>query len=150
MTSPILVVTGEPTWTMQALHLAAAMARESGAAILLVEMTPASHIQSLGADPDETLLPLARMEALRQYADTVESYGIPLTVTTFQCADPIGGLLSACEQADAAAVFAPAPGGALSFVAAARLWYLRRALRRPLFTLDDDRAAVWQPRPLGV
>ncbi|HOU40759.1 MAG TPA: hypothetical protein PK829_05785 [Promineifilum sp.] len=150
MTLPILVVTGEPAWTMQALHLAAAMAREAGAPIILVEMIPASHIQSLGAEPDETLLPLARMESLRQYADAVEGYGITVTVATFQCADYLGGLLSACEQASATAVFAPAPGGALRFLAAARLWYLRRALRRPLFTLDDGRAAVWQPRPLGA
>lgn len=150
MISPILVVAGEPGWTMQALHLAAAMARETGGAIILVEMVAVSRIQSLGAEPGETLLPLARMEALRQYADTVDSYGIPLTVTTFQYTDPIGGLLSACEQANAAAVFAPAPGGTLSFVAAARRWYLRRALRRPLYTLDDGQAAVWQAHPLGA
>lgn len=150
MISPILVVAGEPGWTMQALHLAAAMARETGGAIILVEMVAVSRIQSLGAEPGETLLPLARMEALRQYADTVDSYGIPLTVTTFQYTDPIGGLLSACEQANAAAVFAPAPGGALSFVATARRWYLRRALRRPLYTLDDGQAAVWQAHPLGA
>ncbi len=150
MTSPILVVAGEATWTMQALHLAAAMAHETDAAIVLVEIMPVSHIHTLGAEPDELLLPLARMEALRQYADAVESYGIAVTVATFQCADPVGGLLSACEQADAAAVFAPAPGGALPFLAAARLWYLRRALRRPLFTLNDGQATVWQARPLGV
>ncbi len=149
MTSPILVVAGEPTWTMQALHLAAAMAHETDAAIVLVEIMPVSHIHTLGAEPDE-LLPLARMEALRQYADAVESYGIAVTVATFQCADSVGGLLSACEQAGAAAVFAPAPGGALPFLAAARLWYLRRALRRPLFTLNDGQATVWQARPLRV
>lgn len=150
MTSPILVITGNPNWTMQALHLAAAIAHETDAAITLVEMMPISHIHSLGTAADEALLPLARMDALRQFADAVESYGIAVSVATFQCADYLGGLLSACEQADASAVFAPAPGGALPFLAAARLWYLRRALHRPLFTLDDGHAAVWRARPMGV
>ena len=143
MSSIIMVVTGEHTWTLQALHLAAAMARETGASLLLVEMVRVGHVEYLGAGLREVLLPYERLEALRNYTDAVRGYGIPITVAPFEYLDYTGGLLSAAEQSEALAVFAPAPAG-LRPLAAARLWRLRRALRRPFYTLGaGDGAAVW-------
>ena len=53
-------------------------------------------------------------------------------------------LLAACssfgaaEQTNAAAVFAPPPSGPLAALDGLRLWWLRRALGCPLYTLGDS------------
>lgn len=52
--------------------------------------------------------------------------------------DYAGGIISAAEQLNAAAVFAPAPTGPLAALNGLRLWWLRRALRRPLYTLNEE------------
>ena len=43
MTPTILVITGERDWTRRAIHLAAAMAQEAKATILLAHMAPITH-----------------------------------------------------------------------------------------------------------
>ena len=149
MTNVILVVTGDHDWTLQAVHLAAAMARETGAAIALIEMVAVNRVDLLGDSLEESPLPYARLEALGEYAAAIDGYGIAVAVATFAYSDYVGGLLSAAEQNDAQAVFAPAPGGSPAFLAAWRGWYLRRALRRPLYSLAGD-AAAWQPRAVGL
>ena len=146
MTPIIMVVTGEHAWTLQALHLAAAMARETGASLLLVEPVRVSHLEYLGAGLREALLPYDRLTALHEYAAAIRDYGIEVTIAPYECTDYIGGLLSAVDQVAPLAVFAPAPGGRLPLLAEARLWYLRRALRRPLYTLSaGDGMARWTP-----
>ena len=148
MTDIILVVTGDHDWTLQAVHLAAAMARETGAAVHLIEMVAVNRVDLLGDGLDESPLSYARLDALSEYTAVIDGYRIPVAVTTFAYSDYVGGLLSAAEQSGAGVVFAPAPGGAPAFLAAWRGWYLRWALRRPLYTLAEG-AAVWQPRATG-
>ena len=146
MTPIIMVVTGEHAWTLQALHLAAAMARETGASLLLVEPVRVSHLEYLGAGLRETLLPYERLVALSEYSAAIRDYGIEVAVAPYEYTDYAGGLVSAVEQIAPLAVFAPAPGGRLPLLAAARLWLLRRALGRPLYTLGaGDGAATWTP-----
>lgn len=146
MTTTILVVTGEHAWTLQALHLAAAMARETGASLLLVECVRVSHLEYLGLGLREALLPYDRLSALHEYSAAVRDYGVEVAVAPYEYTDYVGGLLSAVEQVGPLAVFAPAPRGRSPLLAAVRLWHLRRALRRPLYTLSEsDGAAVWTP-----
>lgn len=146
MSNIILIVAGEPNWTRRAMHLAAAMAREAAAAITLVRMTPVAHLEYLGSGARETLLSYEEYNLLGECLATAASYGIRADVALFEYSDYAGGLRSAAEQYAPAAVFAPAPGGILPFVAGWRLWALRRTLGRPLYTLGPgDGPLVWLP-----
>jgi len=152
--STILVIAGEAEWTRRAVHLAAAAAREAGAAVVLLHLVPVAHLEYLGTGGREALLSFAEFDALNEYAALVAAYGVAVRVELFEYSDLIGGAFCAADQYDATAVFAAAPGGLLGRL---RLWSLRRALRRPLYTLGDgdptititappeEAAAVGQP-----
>ena len=145
--STILVITGEPGWTRRAVHLAGAVAHEAGVAVVLLHMVPVTHMGYLGTGSREALLSFAEFDALNEYMTTAADYA-PVTVELFEYSDAIGGVLSAAEQYGATAVFAAAPGGPLGRL---RLWWLRRAIRRPLYTLGDgDPTIILPARPEAV
>lgn len=138
MTDMILLFTGEPAWTQRAAHLAAATARETGAAVLILRPAPVEHLGDLGAGASETLLSFADFDALQTIVGVVESYGVAAGVQLYEYTSYRGGIVSAAEQTAAVAVFAPAPTGPLAALDGLRLWALRRALRRPLYTLAEE------------
>ncbi len=144
MTQTILVITGTRDWTRRAIHLAAAMAQEAGATILLTHMAPITHLEYLGAGNGDDLLSYVQYDALCECVSTAEEYGVDVRVEIFEYTDYSGGLKSAAERAAALAVFAPAPGGRLAALRRARLWALRHSLGRPLYTLDyGDGPLTW-------
>lgn len=148
MTQTILVVPGAREWTRRAIHLAAAMAQEAGATILLAHMAPITHLEYLGGGNGDDLLSYADYDALCECISTAEAYGVDARVEIFEYTDYSSGLKSAAEQASAVAVFAPAPGGPLAPLRRARLWLLRRTLGRPLYTLDrGDGPLTWTEPP---
>ena len=138
MPDTILLITGAPAWTQRAAHLAAATARETGAGVCILRPIPVDHLFDLGAATGETLLPFADFDALQAIVTTIESYGVAVVVNLYEYSDYAGGIISAAEQLNAAAVFAPAPTGPLAALNGLRLWWLRRALRRPLYTLNEE------------
>ena len=129
MSSAILVILGKQEWTQQALHLSAALAREWRTAVALVRMEPVAHLEYLGAGLRETLLPYEELVQLQAWTDTVAAYGVPVSLRLFEFTDYLGGVLSAAEQLDATAVFAPAPSGRLPGLARLRGWWPRRKTR---------------------
>jgi hypothetical protein len=148
MTSAILVITGEHNWTQRALHLAGAMARESGAAVVILKMIRAAHLEYLGAGIRESLLSYAEFDALRSYVALVESYGAPAAVEYFEYVDYSGGVACAAEQLSAQIVFAPAPTGFMALFDPLRLWWLRRSLTCSLYSLcDGDPPLIWTKPP---
>lgn len=135
MTNTILLFTGEPAWTERAAHLAAATARETGAAVLVLRPVPVDHLGDLGAGLHESLLSFAEFDTLQNVANIIGSYGVATGVEMYEYTQLSGGIRSAAEQLDAAAVFAPPPSGPLAALDGWRLWWLRRTLRCPLYTL---------------
>jgi hypothetical protein len=142
MSATIVVILGEPEWTQRALHLAAALAREWRAAVTLVKLLPVAHLEYLGAGVGETLLPYQDICHLEACTATVESYGVPTDVRLFQYSDFVGAVLSAAELFGAAAMFAPAPASRLPGLARLQVWWLRRGLGVPLYTLDAGDAPL--------
>lgn len=144
MSSTILVVTGERQWTLRALHLAAAMAREASLPVVIAHMVPVAHLEYLGAGTREELLSFEAYDDLSNYLLTVDAYGVPVRIELFEYSDYNGGVTSASDLYEAAVVFAPAPTGIIETVARWRLWALRRMVRRPLYVLGHgDGPPAW-------
>lgn len=138
MTNTILLFTGEVAWTERAAHLAAATARETGAAVLILRPVPVEHLSDLGASLHEALLSFADFDALQNIVNIVTSYDVATGVQLYEYTHLSGGILSAAEQLNPTAVFAPTPTGPLAALDGLRLWWLRRALRCPLYTLENN------------
>lgn len=144
MNSTILVFTGEDAWTRRAVHLAAAMARDVAAEVRILRLLPVARLEDLGAGLREEMLTYGEYETLAGWVDTVKAYGVPAGVDLFEFTDYTGAVLSAAEQLSPVAIFAPAPWGRPAFVGTLRLWWLRRRLARPLYTLGvDDSPPAW-------
>ena len=101
MTPTILVITGERDWTRRAIHLAAAMAQEAKATILLAHMAPITQLEYLGGGNGDDLLTYTEYDALCECATTAEEYGVGTQVEIFEYTDYSGGLKSAADQASA-------------------------------------------------
>jgi hypothetical protein len=143
----IMVAAGERQWTLGAMHLACALARNMGKDLVLVQMVSVSQPSYLGANFahwNDTAEDQARM---RDYVHTAEDYGVNLSVTVFEYINFVPGLAQAAEHADADVVFATLPNSAIPYLRRLRLWNLRRELkRRTLYTLDPDtRMPEWKP-----
>jgi hypothetical protein len=110
------------------------MARETQTRVVLLRLAPVAHLEYLGAGAREVLLTYEEYDALSEYTTTVAAYGVAVAVELFEYSDYVGGLRCAADHHAATAVFAAPPAGLL---ARPRLWWLRRALRRPLYTLSD-------------
>ena len=144
MKSIILVITGDTAWTRRAVHLAAAMARDVAAEVRLIRLLPVARLEDLGAGLREEMLPYGEYETLAGWVDTVKAYGVPVGVELFEYTDYTGAVISAADQLSPVATFAPAPWGRPAFVGRLRLWWLRRRLGRPLYTLGlDDSPPAW-------
>lgn len=136
----ILVHLSEPAWTMQALHLACALARHNAAHIILLRLMPVDHPTYLGSASRALLPTYQEYQILDEYAATAEDYGVALSVQPMQCATTLAALVDAADQINADIVFAHIRPGWLPYWREFRRWNLKRQLaaaHRQLFTLDS-------------
>ncbi|MFZ0548829.1 MAG: hypothetical protein WAM60_25490 [Candidatus Promineifilaceae bacterium] len=147
--SRLMIVVGERTWTLAALHLACAISRRSGIDLLLLKMVPVQHPLFLGTTAG--LLNYSDEDAriLSDMAATAEDYGISLQVQIFQYASYWSGLVDAAGQLGATAVVVQVPSSFIPHLRDLRCRWLRHKLagrQQLLFTLDDLRPSLnWTP-----
>jgi len=143
----IMVAAGERQWTLEAMHLACALARNTGKDLVLVQMVSVSQPSYLGANFAHWNNTAEEQAHIRDYIKTAEDYGVNLSVTVFEYIDFVPGLAQAAEHADANVVFATLPNSVISYLRRLRLWNLRRQLKpRTLYTLDPDTTMPeWKP-----
>src|SRR5436305_12329422 len=84
MVQPIMVQIADRQWTMVAMHLAAALARNTGTELILVKMAPVQHLGWLGTEFGSPTLSRQDCEEIRDYEATAEDYGVPLSKQVFQ------------------------------------------------------------------
>jgi nucleotide-binding universal stress UspA family protein len=134
----VLVQAADESWTTQAMHLAAALARNEGGEVALLRLLPVQHLEYLGTPLGDESPTSQEYDDLKQYAATAEDYGVELTVYTMQCFAPLDAVAQAAELVDAQVVFASVPPSHIPYRQRLRTWWLAHRLNhRQLFTLDQ-------------
>lgn len=143
----IIVHMGENSWTGQALHLACALARNTGAEIALLRLIPVQHMRWVGTDMVNNDVTSEEYELLRGYAATAEDYGVTMALTNMQYQSGLGeALADAADNLNASVVFAALPESTIPYWHQLQTWLLERRLtgaKRTLYTLE--REANFQP-----
>jgi hypothetical protein len=127
----ILVQMSERQWTMPALHLACALARDTNAQIYLLQCMQVAHPSYLGTQFGYSLPTSQEYGDRDEYKATAEDYGATLTIQLMQCLTPMEGLIDAANQLDADAVFAYVPKCWLPYWQTFQKWTLQHRLSAP-------------------
>jgi hypothetical protein len=145
----IMVQIANKSWTMEALHLACAMARNSETTIALVRFMEVGHPSYLGTNMGNIAPTPQEYQDLQDYQATAEDYGVELEVRSIQCLSPLDVMAQAAEELDAEVVFARVPESAIPYWHKFQLWNLKRELsgqQRQLYTLDKPaNVTEWVP-----
>ncbi|MCC7451140.1 MAG: hypothetical protein IT324_27255 [Anaerolineae bacterium] len=153
-TQLIMVQMAERQWTIDALHLACAMARGTGAEVALIRMINVPHIQWLGTDMAYCEPTAAEQRDMQSYAAIASEYGVTLTVNALPYSTLLDAIADTAEYLDADVVFASIPKSATFYWRRFQVWNLRRRLARQgreLYTLDkpaDVPVTDWTPAVL--
>lgn len=134
----ILVQISEPAWTMQALHLACALARNNAAQIILLRLMPVRYPSHLGTAFGNTPPTDHERREMDEYVATAEDYGVELLVQPMQCATTLEAVVDAADQLNVDVVFAHIAKSWLPYWQAFQTWNLKRQLssaHRQLFTV---------------
>jgi len=144
-----MVLMGERNWTLQALHLACAVARQQGTIIHLVWMMPVQYTGWIGTPLGNSSFSSQEYADFMAYRETAEDYGVELCLCQMQYHTLHEAIAEAAEHLDASLVFATLPH--MTF----NLWrkYLLRRLRRQLeiqgsqlYTLEPHQSTKnWVP-----
>lgn len=132
----LMVVLGDRQWTQQAMHLACAMARDAGALVIVVKMVNVNHPLLLGDAAGLRDYTREDRCLLQDCAATAEDYGVTFRLQVFAYASYVSGVVSAVEQIGVSTLFMPPLSGPLAFWNRFMLWRLRRAVHKPLYTLQ--------------
>lgn len=150
-TSTIMVQLANRAWTLEALHCAGTLARGNQAQVALMQMLPVQHLAMLGTEFGYMDYTAEAHAELREYAATIEDYGVPYSLHTFQYATLPEALVDAADYVDAETVFATLPHYLLPYWRAFQLKRLAVNLanhQRQLFTLQHaDGSQAAYPRP---
>jgi len=145
----ILVEMAQAEWTMQAMHLACALARNMDAKVALLRLVQVEHLSYLGTafgnrPPDDQ-----EYRNLQELAATAEDYDVELTVFSKQCFSPLDAIAEAANHLNASLVFAQVPDSRIPYRRKVQIWTLKRQLwgrNRQLFTLDQLPGTIeWVP-----
>ncbi|MBZ0301103.1 MAG: hypothetical protein K8J31_15250 [Anaerolineae bacterium] len=132
----IMVQMSDTQWTMEAMHLASALARSSGGKVILLHLILANNPGLLGwGIPTPNA---AERHHFHECAAVAEDYGVEFCVQPMQFVTLTDALAQAAESLNAAILFAHIPPSRFPIWRQYRLWSLKRQLHGcQLYTLDE-------------
>lgn len=146
----ILVQMADKRWTMQALHLALALARNAQAQVVLLRLIRVRHLSYLGSAFGRHEVSGDEQRELREYCETAEDYGVALIFSQMQCEAPLEAVVEAADLLDADVVFAQVLPSRIPYWQVFSRWWLEQRLAlhgRHLYTLNPNPNRL-QPAPM--
>jgi hypothetical protein len=135
--------------TLEALHLACALAHAKQDTVALVKMVPVQHIGLLGTELGFMNLTDADCKEMADFEAVAKHYGVEVEAHPFQYATLAEGVAQAADYVDARIVFASLPTSVVPYWYRVQCWILRRQLARhdrQLYLLErDSGSAHWSP-----
>ncbi|MBZ0280970.1 MAG: hypothetical protein K8L97_09525 [Anaerolineae bacterium] len=136
----IVVQMADRQWTMQAMHLASAMARNTGGKVVLLHLiqiaNPALLNTQLGITPP-TRQEYANID---DYASVAEDYGVEVILQPMQYESYVDAIIQSVEHLKASIIFARVPESIIALWRKFQLWNMQRQLaaqKCQLYTLDQ-------------
>jgi len=136
----MMVQIADRTWTMQAMHLACAMARNTGSSVILLYLMPIKNPGLLGSELGITPPTPAQYADFDEYALIAEDYGVEIGLQPMQYESLCEALAQAVELLKPLALFARVPESIIPLWCRFQLWTLQRQLTAQncrLYTLDQ-------------
>lgn len=147
----ILVQMSDQSWTLQAIHLACAMACSNQTNIILLRLDYVKHPIHLGTDLGFNPPTNQEIAIIAACKNISEQYGVKLRFESFQCATTVGALVTAADEFFADILFAHIQATHIPFWHKLKTWDLTHRLSAidcQLFTLDKPAQAP--DRPLSI
>ncbi len=136
----IMVQAAKKRWTLQAMHLACAMARNTHAKVVLLHLLPVNNVLLLGSPLGMEPTTMEERQAVKEYTSVAEDYGVELELIPFQYESLVDAVAQAAEEVDASVVFARLPEGGFQLWRRYQAWSLQRQLqsqKRQLCTMVE-------------
>ena len=145
----IMIQVADERWTMEALHLACAMARDGESVISLVRFMEVGHPSYLGTNMGYIAPTQQEYRELQEYQATAEDYGVELDVCSIQCLSALDVIAQAAHELEADVVFVRVPESSIPSWRKMQRWTLERSLKGQhcqLYTLDQPaNVTEWVP-----
>lgn len=136
----VMVCISDHKWTLNALHLACALGRNTGMEVVLVKMLPVQQVGWLGTDLGLTNFSEQDYVEICGYQKIAEDYGVQISPRLFQFVTLRDAIADAADHFQAGAVFATLPRSSIPYWRKYQLWSLTHRLNQqdcPLFTLEQ-------------
>lgn len=133
----IMVQLSDEQWTLEAMHLASALARNvSGEVVLLyLALAPNPGLLGWGITPPT----FAEERQINSYAAVAEDYGVAFRVQPIQYVSLVDALIQAAQQLNATVLFAHITSSTIPLWRRFQLWSLKHQLGDcQLYTLDTE------------
>jgi hypothetical protein len=133
----ILLQLADESWTIDAVHLASAMAANTGMSLTLLRLIPVNNPGLLGT-PLQHELSRKELAFFQKCLEIARAYNIEVSIQPMQYLTRIDALAQAAESCDSQIVFAPLPISPIGLWRKWQHWRLKTALQpRRLYTLDE-------------
>lgn len=141
----IMVQLRDRQWTLQALHLACAMARNQQSDVTLVRMVPVQYMTWVGTDLANVPMSSDEHQLVDELVATAEDYGVRICIQNMQYFTLTEALVEVAATLESKTVFATLPATSLPYWQRFQLWNLQRQLNRrdcQLHTLEQLATSV--------
>ncbi len=124
--NPILVQLRDSQWTVEAMHLASAIAHDQATTVTLLRLIEVQHVNWLGTELGIQPPSISERELIRTCRAIAQEYGVSFNTFDFQYVTLSDALVQAAAQVNAQAVFAALPASTIPVWRKFQNWHMSK------------------------